>query len=113
MKAMVLSVTSIQGLSKGTGNPFSMKRMKFLVLLEEVNSKNFQLHGQGFDVVELEVSEHGYDAIEAAFRARFKGGPVEMQLITGMDRRGQTVVHGVETAAAPAAIPSPIPNRAA
>ena len=95
MKAMVLAVVSLSGNSKKTGDRFEMYRVRTLSALEQVASANFHLEGYGQEVIELDLQQEAYPRVLSAFKEKFKNGPVEMELETGVSRRGQVIVTGV------------------
>lgn len=98
-KYIVAAAFTNSGIAKASGNPYSMTRAVVLVPFTDVENSNFQSRGNGFNVVEMSVSNDFATAFQNQFNANFKGTPILMDLTTSMDRETRTIITGFETPA--------------
>lgn len=95
MKMIVAAAFTNSGTAKGSGNPYSMTRAIVLMPFQNVDNTNFKSIGQGFSAVELSVSNDYSTQFLNLFNSSFKGSPVQMDLLTSLDREGRNVIVGI------------------
>lgn len=94
MKLLIASVFTNTGIAKASGNPYAMTRALALVPFEDIENKNFQSRGYGFNAVEMSVSNAFADELQTKFQTAFKGLPVALALRTSLDRDSRNVIVG-------------------
>jgi hypothetical protein len=91
----VIAVQNPQGISKNTGNPFSMHRVVALGEFDSVNTKNYQLSGNGCSVQEVEVSQSFFPKLLMFFSSQFdyeKSPIVPIEFKTSLANGGRSTV---------------------
>jgi len=97
MKFIVASAFTNTGIAKVSQQPYSMTRALVLMPFTDVENSNFQSRGEGFSAVELSVASSFATQFQNQFNSSFKGSPVQMELITSLDREGRNVIVGLES----------------
>lgn len=100
MKATLLNVSKVWGVSKKTGNEYEMWQAAMIVPLEQVRSASYNVHGYGLDVQTI--------GIDSAILEQFAGMkfPAEVDLETDVRPqfgRMETFVTGIRRPAVKAA----------
>jgi hypothetical protein len=96
MKCIIASLFTLSGIGKDSKKPYSMTRIGVLVPFQDIDSPNFQSHGQGFSYVEMGVLPNFSTELINKFNSGFKGTPVVLDLATSLDRDAKNVVVGYE-----------------
>lgn len=97
MKILVAAAFTNTGIAKASQQPYSMTRALVLMPFTDVENSNFQSRGQGFTAVELSVASSFATQFQNQFNSSFKGSPVQMELITSLDRDGRNVIVGLDS----------------
>lgn len=96
MKYLVASVHQSSGIAKTSGNAYAIPRAHVLTPFQNRQTANQTVDGSGFSPVELGVSENFYPELKKHFDLNFKGMPLELDFIAGLDREGRNVLIGFE-----------------
>lgn len=93
---IIAGVSNMAGVSKASGNQYSMNRVIALIPSENRDTANYSLKSLGLRTVELEVGSNCYQALHDRFQQNFKGLPVPIDVETSMNGEGKTVITGVK-----------------
>lgn len=96
MKYLIACVHQSSGTAKATGNPYAIPRAIVLTPFQNRQTANQTVQGTGFSAIELGVSENFYPELKKHFDLNFKGLPLELDFIAGLDREGRNVLVGFE-----------------
>lgn len=96
MKYLVASVFQSSGIAKATGNPYAIPRATVLTTFQGRQSANQTVEGNGFSPIELGVSSTFYPELKNHFDLNFKGLPIELDFVAGLDREGRNVLLAFE-----------------
>lgn len=92
MKAVAIALTKSKGVAKKTNKPFDMQMLSILIPNDQVATENYSKFGKGFQVLEMPVSDEGYQALAMLEY------PVAAEFTTGMVPRFgrmETMVTGI------------------
>ncbi len=96
MRLLLAAVFTNTGIAKATQNPYSMTRAAVLQPFQDVDNQNYQSHGTGFVSVELGVSPNFSNELQKYFNTSFKDSPLQVDVLTQLDRDGRNIITGFE-----------------